>query len=204
MTFLTIPDVPVTQLTVSLFGGPKSLLSGACTTPTGQLAGAFIGQNGKRATAQKTLTISGCSGVSVGSGNSGGGSGSNGNGNGSSGSGGTGGGGKTARLRVSGFHLSGIARGKPSVSFTITRGAKAPKFKSFTITLPSGLTFVRRRLAAGIHIRPAHALRLHNGRLTVTLKRAVNSVTIRMGVPALAESAQLRHHAKRRLIFRVS
>ncbi|MGZ6617550.1 MAG: hypothetical protein ACXVFQ_24385 [Solirubrobacteraceae bacterium] len=206
VTFLKIPDVPVTKLTVSLVGGPKSLLNGACTTPTGQLAGAFIGQNGKRATAQKTLTISGCSGVSVGTGNSGGGgsgSGGSGNGGGSTG-GGTSGGGKTARLRVSGFHLSGIARGKPSVSFTITRGAKAPKLGSFTITLPSGLRFVRRRLAAGIHIGPAHALQLHNGRLTVTLKRAVNSVTVRMGVPALAESAQLRRHPKHRLIFRVS
>ena len=207
VTFLTIPDVPVTQLTVSLLGGPKSLLSGDCTTPTGQLAGAFVGQNGKRATAQKTLTISGCSGVSVGTGNPGSGSGSGGSGSGGKGSGGagTGGsGGKVVRLRASGFHVSGIAQGKPSVSFTLTRGAKAPKLGSFTITLPSGLKFVRRRLGAGIHIRPAHTLRLRNGRLTITLKRAVNSVTIRMGVPALAESAQLRRHPKRRLIFKVS
>ncbi len=204
VTFLTIPDVPVTQLTVSLLGGPKSLLSGDCTNPTGQLAGAFIGQNGKRATAQKTVTISGCSGVSVGSGNPGSGSGSGGNGSGGTGKGGTGGGGKVVRLRASGFHVSAIARGKPSVSFTLTRGAKAPKLGSFTITLPSGLKFVRRRLGAGIHIRPAHSVRLRNGRLTITLKRAVNSVTIRMSVPALAESAQLRRHPKRRLIFRVS
>ena len=201
VAFQTIPDVPVTQLTVSLLGGQKSLLSGNCTTPTGQLAGAFVGQNGKRATAQKTLTISGCSGVSVGSGNPGSGSGSGGNG---TGNGGTGGGGKTARFRASHFHVSGIARGKPSVRFTLTRGARAPKFKSFTITLPSGLKFVRRRLGAGIHIRPAHTLRLRNGRLTITLKRAANSVKISMGVPALAESTQLRHHPKRRLIFRVS
>ena len=137
VTFLTIPDVPVTQLTVSLLGGPKSLLSGDCTTPTGQLAGAFVGQNGKRATAQKTLTISGCSGVSVGTGNPGSGSGSGGKGSGGAGTGGSGG--KVVRLRASGFHVSGIAQGKPSVSFTLTRGAKAPKLGSFTITLPSGL-----------------------------------------------------------------
>ena len=120
---------------------------------------------------------------------------------GGTGKGGTASGGKIVRFRASGFHVSGIARGKPSVSFTLTRGAKAPKFKSFTITLPSGLTFVRRRLGAGIHIRPAHSLRLHNGRLTITLKRAVNSVTVRMGVPALAESTQLRRHPKRRLVL---
>ncbi len=204
VTFLTIPDVPVTQLSVSLSGGPKSLLSGACTTPTGQLAGAFIGQNGKRATAQKTITISGCSGVSVGSGNPGGGSGSTGSGGTGKGGTGTGTAGKPARFRASAFHVSGISRGKPSVSFTLTRGAKAPKFRSFTIALPSGLSFVRRRLGAGIHIRPAHSLRLRGGRLTITLKRAVNSVTVRMAVPALAESKQLRRHPKRRLIFRVS
>jgi hypothetical protein len=208
VTFSAIPDVPVTRLTVSLLGGPKSLLNGSCTTPTGPLAGAFTGQNGKTASAQRTLAISGCSGVSVGTGNPGsGGSGFGGNGKGGN-SGGTGkggtGGGKIVRFRASGFYVSGIASGQPSVSFTLTRGAKAPKFKSFTITLPSGLTFVRRRLGAGIHIRPAHSLRLHNGRLTITLKRAVNSVTVRMGVPALAESTQLRRHPKRRLIFRVS
>ncbi len=203
VSFPTIPDVPVTELTVSLFGGgPKALLNGACQSPTGTLQGAFTGQNGKSATASKSVILSGCSGGSVVVG-SGGGKGSGGTGSGGTGSGGTKSG-KTARLRVSHFRVSGLARGKPVVSFTVTRGKNAPKFRWFTITLPGGLAFVGRRLNAGIHIGPAHTLRLRGGRLTITLKHAVNSVKVRITVPALSESKQLKRHPKRHLTFRLS
>jgi hypothetical protein len=203
--FPTIPDVPVTQLTVSLLGGPKALLTGSCQSPTGTLDGAFTGQNGKSATASKSVTLGGCSGVTVVTG-SGGGSGWGG-GAGSGGTGGTGGskpGAKSPRLRVSHFRVSGLARGKPTISFTLTRGKNTPKITSLAITLPAGLAFVGRRLRAGIHIGPAHTLRLRQGSLMVTLKRAVHSVTVRMGVPALSESGQLKRHPQRHLTFRIS
>ncbi len=202
VTFPTIPDVPVTRLTVSLFGGPKSLLTGACDSPTGVVGGAFKGQNGASASAQSPLTLTGCPSQS--------GSGGNGSGgNGGSGGTGTGSGGgkppvKASRLRVSRLRVAGLASGRPVISFVLTRGKNAPKITSFTVTLPAGLTFVRRGLKAGIHLGPAHSLRLHGGRLTITLKRAVNSVSVRMTVPALHESAQLKRHPKRRLTFRFS
>ena len=60
VTFSGIPDVPVTNLTVALFGGPKSLLSGACNTPTGTLGGSFGGQNGLTATASLPITLANC------------------------------------------------------------------------------------------------------------------------------------------------
>ncbi len=208
VTFPTIPDVPVTALTVSLFGGPKALLAGACQSATGTVAGAFTGQNGKTATASKPITLAGCSSGTGGSGSGGGGSGSGqgsgGNGSGGTGSGGGGSGAKHARVRVSHLRVSGLTRGKPLITFTLTRGQNAPKIKSFTVTLPSGLAFVRRRLGAGIHLRPAHTLRLHGGRLTITLKRAVNSVVVSMGVPAVSESTGLKRHPKRHLTFRIS
>jgi hypothetical protein len=204
VVFQTIPDVPVTQLTVSLLGGQKALLNGACQSPTGSLDGTFTGQNGKTAKASKLVTLRGCGGVSVVVGGTGGNGSGSGNGSGGTGTGGGKPGAKGPRLRVSNFHVSGFAKGKPLVTFTVTRGKHAAKLRSFTVTLPGGLSFVRRHLAAGIHIRPAHTLRLRGGRLTITLKRAVNSVAVRIGVPALSESRQLKRHPKRHLTFRIS
>ncbi len=60
VTFAHIPDVPVTNLTVSLFGGPKGLLSGDCGKPSGILIGGFTGQNGKILTVRRPITMSGC------------------------------------------------------------------------------------------------------------------------------------------------
>ena len=60
VTFAHVPDVPVTNLTVSLFGGPKGLLSGDCGKPSGILIGGFTGQNGKVVTVRRRITMSGC------------------------------------------------------------------------------------------------------------------------------------------------
>ena len=60
VVFSDIPDVPVTNLTVALFGGPKALLAGACNSPTGTLGGAFGGQNGLKATASLPITLANC------------------------------------------------------------------------------------------------------------------------------------------------
>jgi hypothetical protein len=60
VTFSGIPDVPVTNLTVTLFGGPKALLGGSCTKPSGTLGGAFSGQNGKTASASRPITLGHC------------------------------------------------------------------------------------------------------------------------------------------------
>lgn len=62
VTFSDIPDVPVTNLTVTLFGGSNSLLTAGCNTPSGTLGGSFVGQNGTSAKASIPITISGCSG----------------------------------------------------------------------------------------------------------------------------------------------
>lgn len=61
--FAGIPDVPVTKLTVTLFGGPNALLGAGCAHPTGVLGGSFTGQNGKSGTASQTLTVANCPGT---------------------------------------------------------------------------------------------------------------------------------------------
>jgi hypothetical protein len=60
VTFSNIPDVPVTKLTVTLFGGSNSLLSAGCGTPKGILGGSFKGQNGTSAKASVPLTLGNC------------------------------------------------------------------------------------------------------------------------------------------------
>ncbi len=62
VTFPTIPDVPVTRLTVTLFGGRAALLSASCDHPIGTLGGALAGQNGAKATVRQRLTLAGCPG----------------------------------------------------------------------------------------------------------------------------------------------
>jgi hypothetical protein len=62
VNFPSIPDVPVTSLTVTLFGGPKALLNALCSKPSGTLGGSFTGQNGATAKASFPITISGCKG----------------------------------------------------------------------------------------------------------------------------------------------
>ena len=60
VTFLHVPDVPVTRLTVALFGGPKALLSGDCGKPKGTLSGGFVGQNGKVVNVHRPISLTGC------------------------------------------------------------------------------------------------------------------------------------------------
>ncbi len=135
VTFQHVPDVPVTRLTVALFGGPKALLSGDCGKPKGTLSGGFVGQNGKVVNVHRPISLTGCAG----------------------------------KPRVSGGKVSGLSKGTPTLGFTLTRAAGSPKLKQFTVSLPSGLTFVSRALAKGVTVTVAHKTRLGGDGLTVKL-----------------------------------
>lgn len=173
VTVPIVPDVPLSSLVVTLFGGPKSLLTVACGTPTGALGGAFTGQNSKTATVSRSLTVSGCPGSP----------------------------------RVSAA-LTGLAAGKPALRFRLIKGTNAPKLKSFALSLPAGLTFDGKALAKGVSLAGAHSLKLARGKLSVTLKRAADSLALKIARPALRESKQLqrtaRQHKVKRLKLRIS
>jgi hypothetical protein len=62
VSFTHVPDVPVSSLTVALFGGPKALLTGDCRAPSGTLKGGFVGQNGKVVNISRPITLRGCPG----------------------------------------------------------------------------------------------------------------------------------------------
>jgi len=95
--------------------------------------------------------------------------------------------------RLSRVSLAGLASGKPRLSFKVAHGTNAPKLRSLIVSLPRGLLFLSKR---GISVSGPHRLRLTGGKLTITLKRPLTAVAVRIGSAALAESTQLERLAR--------
>ncbi len=227
-TFSGVPDIPLTDLGVTLSGGSGSLFTSDCTTPSGTASAVLTSQNGdKHASPTSPFTISGCTtggggggggggtggggtggGGTGGGGTGGGGTGGGGTGGGGTGGGGTGGGGSggggtggahAGKPRLGSASLTGLRTGKPVLKFILSAGHSAPKLSSFTVKLPHGLTFVRRRVhgrltVTGVSLTGAKAksIALQHGRLVVRLRRAVASLTVKLRTQALAETSGLR------------
>jgi hypothetical protein len=194
-TFGGVPDIPLTDLKVSLAGGPDAVFSTTCATPTGTATSTLTSQNGDlTAFASSTFTVSGCPPPTTGTG-------------GGSGGGTTPPGKKTVPAvgvpALKSGSLSGLAGGKPTLSFRLVAGTNAPKLRSFTIKLPSGLRFVRRRVhkrlkIVGVSVTGAtvKSLALKRGRLVVTLRRPAAGFVVKIGPKALSESSGLKSKAK--------
>ncbi len=61
-TFTGLPDIPLTNLTVSLSGGAHGLFLTTCQTPTGTATASLTDQNADRTLlVPSTFTVSGCS-----------------------------------------------------------------------------------------------------------------------------------------------
>jgi hypothetical protein len=97
---------------------------------------------------------------------------------------------------ISHASLSGLVSGRPSVRFKLTRGSDAPSLKSIVVALPHGLSFSSKKLGRGISVSARHTVALHGGKLTLTLKPAVVSVSVTIGGTALIESKQLKRQAR--------
>jgi hypothetical protein len=68
-TFTGLPDIPLTNLTVSLLGGADGLFLTTCKTPTGTATATLTNQNGDRTlVVPSTFTVSGCPGTGAGTG----------------------------------------------------------------------------------------------------------------------------------------
>jgi hypothetical protein len=104
---------------------------------------------------------------------------------------------------ISRASLGGLARGKPSLHFKLTRGSNAPNLKSIVVALPSGLSFSSTKLGKGISVSAPHTLSAHGGHLTVTVKRTASSVSVAIGRPALVESKQLQRRLRTRSLHSV-
>ena len=198
-TFHNVPDIPLTQLQVTLTGGANSAFTASCSPASGVATSTLTSQNGDRTVVVSSpFTVSGCppsSGpppvtgspppVTVpprkGS--------------------------TPGRPHVQVTSLSGLGHGSPMLSFKLLAGANAPKLSSFTVQLPSGLSFhaqrAHRRLTfRGLTVKGAKvkSIALVRGRLVVTLSRPVASLTVTIRAPTLAESSGLRTRAKRHRI----
>ncbi len=202
-TFAGLPDIPLTNLTVTLNGGPQGLFLSTCDTPSGTATATLTDQNGdKTATVPATFAVHGCPGVPApgGSGGSGnGGSASNpasgGGQNASSGSGVT-----VGHVTLSRARFAGLRTGRPTLSFRVNATRGAAKVSQVTVGLPAGLAFTahHHRLAhISVQGAKVRSLTISHGRLVISLKQAVSTMTVLIGRGALSESRTLRAKAQK-------
>ena len=191
-TFTGLPDIPLSDLKVTLAGGQNAAFAAFCSPASGTASSTLIAQSGARAVVSAPFTVAGCSGSQ---GTTGSGPGPNPSPNGRAGI-------------VSGA-VSGLASGHPALSFKLTAGKNA-KLKSFTVKLPRGLSFVRHRVHGhlkllGVALKGAKikSLSLKHGALLVTLRAPVNTLSAKIGSRALKESAALKSAAKHHRLKRL-
>jgi hypothetical protein len=143
-------------------------------------------QNGDQTRSVSTpYTVSGCSRVNAGGGKPGNAAGG-------------------GPPRVLGTSISSLGNRRPALLLQLVAGKKAPRLSSFTIELPHGLSFVRHRVhgvlrLSGVSLVGAQlkSATLRHGRLNVTLRKAVESVIVRVSARGLGETAALRSQARR-------
>jgi hypothetical protein len=186
-TFTGLPDIPLTNLTVSLNPGPEAVFGTTCKPPTNTATATLTNQNGDRTvTVPAKFTISGCPG-----------SGASGKGNG----GGTQG--RRGKLKVSNAFIAGLSTGHPSLGFRIRSAKGTPGLRKVTIVLPSGLGFISHRVGKRIVVKGVRVsggrgvtFSLSHGRLVITLRKAASSLTVKLGSRALKESSALKRKAR--------
>jgi hypothetical protein len=196
-TFTGLPDIPLTNLTVSLNPGPEAVFGTTCKPPSNTATATLTNQNGDRtATVPAKFTIIGCTGTS--------GSGIGiGQGNGS---------GTATRGAVTVSHalIAGLSKGHPSLSFRIRVAKGAAGLRSLTVALPAGLRFVASRIGRhGIQVSGGRvaSVSVSRGRLVIRLSKATGGLSVKIGSEALGESSALERKAKahklRRLVLTV-
>jgi Pro-kumamolisin, activation domain/Putative Ig domain/Subtilase family len=109
---------------------------------------------------------------------------------------------------VSGVSLTGIAKRKAKLKFTVTAGGNAPAFKSIALKLPGGLNFSHssKTLLKGILVKGASGkkvkvkVKVHNGILAITLAKSVRKATFTITSPAISVSGNLASKVKHRKV----
>ncbi|HET9123698.1 MAG TPA: hypothetical protein VFN65_02295, partial [Solirubrobacteraceae bacterium] len=215
-TFTGLPDIPLTSLAVTLNGGSRALFDTDCATPSGTATAKLVDQNADqtRNVAAK-FSVAGCPGVSPGAGSgSGAGAGAGATTNGSSATSA----GPTATAsgtRLAAHGVTGLAKGRPSISFRLAVARHRPAIARITVSLPAGLHFRGHRgrhrlLVRGVRVRGA-AVRsavLSHGHLVLRFRRSTRRAEVTLGPSSLRETRALRARARagklRRLRLRVS
>jgi hypothetical protein len=187
-TFTGLPDIPLTNLAVSLNPGPEAVFGTTCKPPSNTATATLTNQNGDRTvTVPAKFAISGCPGGGGGSGQGGAGSAQ----------------GDHGKLKVSNASVAGLSTGHPSLGFRISVAKGAPRLRSLTIALPNGLRFVQHRagnrlIVAGVEVSGGRvaSLSLSHGRLVIGLRSAAAGLVVKLGSRGLKESAALKAAAR--------
>lgn len=110
---------------------------------------------------------------------------------------------------VSRASLTGIAKGRPRLVFTLSAGKGSPAVKRLQIGLPKGLSFTRGFAAGTVVYGPngkrvkGFKLKLSKGLLVVSLPKGFTRVRVTIGPPAIGASRSLISGVKRRKIHQV-
>jgi hypothetical protein len=207
-TFSGLPDIPLTGLAVTLAGGSKALFDSDCATPAGTATAKLVDQNGDTTrNVSAHFGVVGCPGVSSGGAGSGSGSGSATNGSSATSAGPTA---TASGTQLSGRSVTGLASGRPSLTFRVSAAKRRPKIRRMTVKLPSGLS-VRshrvhhRRTVRGVTVKGAklRSAVFSHGRLMLTLRRAARRATVTLGPRSLRESKALRAKARAHTLKRM-
>jgi hypothetical protein len=108
--------------------------------------------------------------------------------------------------------LTGVAKGKPKLSFTLTAGVNAGALKTIVVGLPKGFSFAKakRALAKGLGVKGVRGKRLKftdklsHGALTITLKTAAPKVQITIGSPSISVTGTVAGKVKKHKLKSVS
>jgi hypothetical protein len=181
--FAGLPDIPLTDLRVSLSGGATGLFLSTCRNPTGTATANLTDQNGdKTVTAGSDFTVSGCPGI------------------GGSPTASTNSGVTVGSTTLSRGGLSGLRTGHPTLTFKLRVASHAPKISALTVVLPAGLRFRSHRhgTPAGVTLTGAKikTLSISHGHLRIVLRKAVSSLTVEINGRLLSETPGFEVRAK--------
>ncbi len=170
VSFQTVPDVPVSSLTVTLNGGATAMFYTNCLAPTGTLSAALVGQDGTSTTQTLPISVAGCQAR------------------------------PSRGAKLSGASLRGLRSGKRALAFALTAGSRLVNLRAFTISLPGGLSFDAATYKHALSVSGAQikSVVLSHGRLVVRLRSSVSSLSVRLTPKAFLEQGSLAERIKRR------
>ena len=184
VTFSNVPDLPLTSLTLTVTGpsGQKAFNITSCAP--GTVTGSFSGQGGQSSNSSAAIKFSNCPNAPKASGSS-----------------------------------SGLATGHPSLKVKVSHSSGGANIASLAVGLPSGLSFARSAISTkktcttskgkkkcttttlikglGVSGASVKSVALKGGKLVITLKKAVGSVTVSLSGPVLSESKALQTSVKK-------
>lgn len=184
VTFSNVPDLPLTSLTLTVTGpsGQKAFNITSCAPAT--VTGSFTGQGNQSSNSSAAIKFSNCPNAPKASGSS-----------------------------------SGLATGHPSLRVKVSHSSGGANIASLAVGLPSGLSFARSAISThktctttkgkkkcttttlikglGVSGGNVKSVALKGGKLVITLKKAVGSVTVSLSGPVLSESKVLQTKVKK-------